>query len=299
MKKGYHINNDGAVLPCSTTPENCDFAGGQFSSEIEAYASTAFKEVIGQVSNIATMRKSRMMQRRAIMNDPEKRKERQEEESRKKNEEFQKMKNQYAIDSELSWGEIKPGQKSIHIYRSGTPEALSSHERGVESQSYVNADSVRPDGRTGRLEGFCASPTLGGVARWVNANSGIGRKGIKDFSPRKMKVDLDETYIYNIRAWESASSKDQYLQDNEEVSPYHEYWNSGITLREFVKLSQEDPDTYNPTKWEILLKPEDIQGSVQNVSYERVAKALYSDYDSERKNMIQLGKDEQKARRNK
>lgn len=298
MKNGYHINNNGEVLPCSTTPEKCDFVGGQFSSEIEAYDSDAFKKVIGQVSNIATMKKSRMKQRRALMNDPGKRKEREEAELHKKNEEMQKLKEQYVIDSSLSWGEIKSEQKSIHIYRSGIPKALSSDERGVESQSYVNADSVRPEGRTGRLEGFCASPTLGGVARWVDANSGIGKSNISDFSPRKMKVDLDKTYIYNISAWESASSKDQYLQEHEE-SPYHEYWDSGITLREFVKLSQEDPDTYNPTKWEILLKPEDIQGSVQNVSYERIAKALYSDYDSERRRMIQIGKDEQKARRNK
>lgn len=154
---------------------------------------------------------------------------------------------------------------------------------------------MRPEGRTGRLDGFCASPTLGGVARWVDANAGIGRNQVSGFTPCKIKVDLDTTYIYEIRSWELASVKERTSRENTD-NPYSQYWDTGITLREFVKLSKEDPDTYNPTKWEILLQPEEMQNEPQPVSYERIAKALYSNYDSDRKKIVEIGKAERRAK---
>lgn len=171
-------------------------------------------------------------------------------------------------DFAASWNvkEEKDGTTSVSVYRSGVVEAPA--ERGVEAPSYVACDSFMPTGRQGRTSGIFASPTLGGVGRWVYANSGMS--SILDYRPREIRVDIDKTWVYSIRAWEVASSK-------ETEEEYKNFWATGITMRKYMELSQQEPHKYKAEDWELLI-PADGVRSVKPVSAERVASVAYSDY---------------------
>lgn len=171
-------------------------------------------------------------------------------------------------DFTASWNvkEEKDGSTTVSVYRSGVVEAPT--ERGVEAPSYVICDTFMPEGRQGRTTGIFASPTLGGVGRWVYANSGM--TSIPDFRPREIRVDIDKTWVYSIRSWEVASSK-----ETEEA--YKGFWDTGITMREYMELSQKEPHNYKAEDWELLI-PKDGVRSVKNVSAERVASVAYSQY---------------------
>lgn len=152
---------------------------------------------------------------------------------------------------------------NVKVYRSGVVSAPAS--RGVESESYVEADAVRPAGRQGRTDGIFAAPTIDGVLRWVRANSQPYMRMIDPFV-RELKVDADSVYVYSINAWEAVG-----------ITGYEKYWNTGVTLTEWLA----NADSYDPTEWELLLSPEDVQ-SARPVSDARLVKAaepvsLYSD----------------------
>lgn len=153
--------------------------------------------------------------------------------------------------------------KHAKVYRSGVISAPKS--RGVESTSYLEADSVRPTDRQGRTDGIFASPTVDGVIRWVRANSDPAM-GIEDPFVRELKVDADSVYVYSINAWEASG-----------ITGFEKYWSTGVALAEWLA----NADTYNHTEWELLLAPEDVK-SVRPVSDARLVRVaepveLYSD----------------------
>lgn len=147
------------------------------------------------------------------------------------------------------------------VYRSGPVSAPVT--RGVETDSYCEADTVRPAGRQGRTTGIFASPTLAGVVRWTHANASLMKH--PDPFVREITVDPESVYVYSIKAWEKCS----WTQG----SSYEEYWKSGVTLKEWF----ENADEYNADEWELLLSSEDVL-STRNVSDSRVLKSTLDEY---------------------
>lgn len=167
-------------------------------------------------------------------------------------------------DFQNSWKLRKEpnGATSISVYRSGVPSAPA--QRGVEKPYYERCDSYLPDSRQGRMTGVFCAPTLGGAARWVRGNS-LAR--IEDFEVREIRIDIDKTYIYLVHDWERASSIDT-------PEMYQKYWNNGITMRQYMELSQKEPHKYDPREYELLVPQEDII-SVKPVSANRVIQNAY------------------------
>lgn len=149
------------------------------------------------------------------------------------------------------------------VYRSGTVEAPA--KRGVEADSYIAADGVKPAGRQGRMDGVFASPNLAGVARWVYSKSSIAF--CTDPFVRELTVDPDKVYVYSIPAWEKASW-------NWKPGGYEAYWATGMTLTEWLA----NEENYDPTDWELLLSPEDVQ-AVKPVSDKRLLKACETSFN--------------------
>lgn len=173
-----------------------------------------------------------------------------------------------APDFEESWDlkKTRDGVVTVSVYRSGIPEAPK--QRGVENDYYARADALRPKGRQGRMDGVFASPTLGGVCRWVRGNE---MTRIPDVKVREMRVDIDTTYVYSIEAWEKASSWNK-------PEDYEKFWNSGMTMREYMGKAKVDPQKYNPENWELLLSQEDIK-SIKPVGAKRVSERAYNSYN--------------------
>lgn len=146
-----------------------------------------------------------------------------------------------------------------NVYRSGDVAAPST--RGVETDSYSDADSVRPEGRQGRTDGIFAAPTLTGVTRWAYSNASNTRH--PDPFVREIKVDSDAVYVYSIEMWEKCSWAGV---------PYEKYWDSGITLTEWLK----NQDQYDATEWELLLSPADVIKE-KSVSDKRLVAAATND----------------------
>ena len=141
---------------------------------------------------------------------------------------------------------------NVKVYRSGIVSTPAS--RGVETESYVEADAVRPAGRQGRTDGIFAAPTLSGVTRWAYSNASNSRH--EDPFVREIAVNPDSVYVYSIEMWENCSWAGV---------PYEEYWKTGVTLTEWLN----NQDQYDATNWELLLSPEDVV-SVKNVSDKRL-----------------------------
>lgn len=154
------------------------------------------------------------------------------------------------------------GTTSVSVYRSGVPSAPV--ERGVEKPYYERCDSYIPDDRQGRMTGVFCAPTLGGAARWVRGNS---LANIRDIEVREIRIDIDNTYIYLVHDWERASSMDT-------PEMYKKYWNNGMTMREYMELSQKEPHKYDPREFELLV-PEDSIISVKPVKSQRVIENAY------------------------
>lgn len=144
---------------------------------------------------------------------------------------------------------------TTQVYRSGTTAAPA--QRGVESQSFLDADAVKPEGRQGRTTAIFASPNLRGVLRWLYSNTTIAN--VADPFVKEFRVNPDTVWIYNITEWEKASSNDAYAA----------YWESGMTLTEWNATA----DQHDPSEWELLLGADDIQ-SVKPVSDKRVLSHL-------------------------
>lgn len=147
------------------------------------------------------------------------------------------------------------------VYRSGIVEAPATH--GVEALSYSLADAIRPEGRQGRTGAIFASPNLKGVARWTYSKTGIAK--CSDPFVREITVDPEKVYVYSISAWEKGSWRS---------GDYAEYWATGMTLAEWLA----NEENYDPTDWELLLSPDDVQ-TVKNVSDKRLLKACETSFN--------------------
>lgn len=172
------------------------------------------------------------------------------------------------------------GSTTCSVYRSGIISA--PEERGVEKESYLKTDEYAPEGRQGRTTAIFASPTVGGVNRWVAGNSFVR---IPDIKVRELTIDIDKTYVYSIDAWEIASSRMDRVKNPED---YHNaYWQTGITMREWLDKVKENPEEYDPRNWELLIPKESVK-KIKPVSGQRVAAYNYSEYESDKKEILQL-----------
>jgi len=180
-------------------------------------------------------------------------------------------------DFAASWKikEEKDGKTTASVYRSGIASPPS--ERGVEAGHYNRADSHKPVDHQGRVTAIFASPTLGGVCRWVRGNDFVN---IPDIKVRELRVDIDNTYVYSIDAWEKASS-----MDTPEV--YKEFWATGVTLRNYMKLARKSPLEYDPRNWELLLSETDLK-SVKPVGANRVSEREYTNSESDKERLKKL-----------
>lgn len=68
----YHISDDGKVRRCSTTPDQCEFMGGQFDSFDAAYESETFKETVAELSSLPKLRKASKEEEAKDINNDEK-----------------------------------------------------------------------------------------------------------------------------------------------------------------------------------------------------------------------------------
>lgn len=189
--------------------------------------------------------------------------------AQKKEEAFHQM----VHDIERSWKlkTYKDGTTTVTVYRSGVPTPPA--ERGVEKECFEVADANKPEGVQGRMDAVFAAPTLVGVSRWVRGNYGI----VDDMKVRQMEVDIDKTYVYNVTEWEVSSGNYRYWGKQEEHWGNYtrtDYWKTGITMREYMKRLQEDPQAYDPTDWELLI-PKDNPYSIKPVSGNRVADTVF------------------------
>lgn len=171
-------------------------------------------------------------------------------------------------DFAASWKlrQERDGSTSVSVYRSGVPSAPA--ERGVEKPYYEKSDSLRPDTRQGRMTGVFCSPTLGGVARWVRGND---LANIEDIEVREIRINIDTHYVYLVHDWERASSIDS-------PEMYQRYWNNGMTMRQYMELSQKEPHKYDPREYELLVSQEEMI-SVKPVSSSRVIQNAYENQD--------------------
>lgn len=202
--------------------------------------------------------------------------------AKRKADELQELKLKIEVDllKNLKLRTLKDGTTVCSVYRSGVPAPPA--KRGVEAESYVRFDKHVPEGRQGRTAAVFASPTLGGANRWVAGNSFIRNADLK---VRELTIDIDNTYVYSVRAWEIASSKGDYYPDNEMIQK--DYWDTGITMRQWLENVKAEPDKYDPRDWELLVPETGIKG-IKPVSGTRTAAYNYSNYESDRKEILDL-----------
>ncbi|MBC9704841.1 MAG: hypothetical protein H9W81_07675 [Enterococcus sp.] len=147
---------------------------------------------------------------------------------------------------------------NTQVYRSGV--VATPAQRGVEAGSFLAADAVKPAGRQGRSTAIFASPSLRGVLRWLYSNTTI--TSVADPFVKELKVNPDTVWVYDITAWEKASS----------TETYEPYWESGMTLTEWLA----NADQLDPAEWELLLGADDIV-SIKPVSDKRALSYLRED----------------------
>lgn len=165
------------------------------------------------------------------------------------------------------------GSTTCSVYRSGVVEPPK--ERGVEKNVYAESDQYAPTGRQTRTTAVFASPTIGGVNRWVKGNA-LG-KNSNDISVKELTVNIDTTYVYSIPVWEQVSTRADFTDNKEKL--YSQYWETGITMREWLTKVKENPVQYSPAEWELLLPMEEIV-NVKPVSAKRVVAYNYNgEYD--------------------
>lgn len=176
----------------------------------------------------------------------------------------------------------KTGEKTVSVFRAGVP--TTPEKRGVEAGAYETTDGYAPEGRQGRNTAVFASPTMNGVTAWVRGVSNV----VKDWGVRELRVNPDKVYVYSVRAWEACSVNEVSQSEAEN------YWRTGITLSDWMKKLNQDPDL-DPSQWELLLNEKDIK-TVKPVGADRVSRSAYLRDNGERNEHVydlltrQLGK---------
>lgn len=117
------------------------------------------------------------------------------------------------------------------FYRAGGTGKATDY--GVAHDSYVLADSVRPHGRLGRLDGLFCVESIAEVARWVSATLMAG--GEYDPNPREIFYEGPEPWVYPVAAWSSMG-----LHEHLGGAAYRaHYWDLGVPLAEFESRRAE------------------------------------------------------------
>lgn len=149
------------------------------------------------------------------------------------------------------------------FYRAGGLEKATDY--GAAHASYVLADSVKPEGRVGRLEGIFCVESVAEMTRWVSATAMAGPA--YDPNPREIFYEGPEPWVYPVIAWSSMA-----MHEREGAEAYRtHYWDLGLRLSEFEERRSELTEVH---VWidggEILLDPRYIRSS-RPVSLKRLA----------------------------
>lgn len=158
---------------------------------------------------------------------------------------------------------------SILLYRSGP--IMPNVKRGIEAQSYINADTCKPAGTQGRYGAIFSSLSIAENIRWVRGNhlSNFG-----DITVREMAINNpDGIYAYSVHAWEKASGKDNYGDSSEDFLGriYKPYWGTRVPLNELINSRAKFDNNllHSNDSWEVLL-PFDKISSVKELKYKDI-----------------------------
>ena len=164
------------------------------------------------------------------------------------------------LDANLKPRTDKNGHTTVSVFRAG-PVVEAPKRKGEYVSFYEQADALAPAGRHGRMRAVFASPSIGGVNRWVEGVASVGQ----DPKVHELRVDPDKAYLYSIDAWERASWT---LDKTQTEQLMKNYWASGMTMNDWVNRVRAG-EILDPEKYELLLPFEDV-ASVKTVSTERV-----------------------------
>lgn len=151
----------------------------------------------------------------------------------------------------------------VSVFRNG---AMTVSEYTGEVKDYaVLADSVKPEGRAGRLGSLYATATLPSVIRWVDAHISLRANRDFDLETYEFKVDADSVYTYPLAEWEKFSW-------GRVPSTALPYWTAGMTLTDFLARGDLPAN-----EWEVLVKPEQVLSTPRRVTRKRLASATDSE----------------------
>lgn len=162
------------------------------------------------------------------------------------------------------------------VYRNG-PVKVGDHSSELQ-KIWSIYDSVKPVGRTGRLDGIYASPNLTGMARWTHANHVKGDvTPTQDLANYAITVcNPERIFFYDVTTYDNTAfllnlytegDDQQYWKSNREIAK--EYWDTGVSLREWEEKAKEE--YFDPCEWEALV-PMDCIVSYTAVPDEEVIK---------------------------
>lgn len=136
---------------------------------------------------------------------------------------------------------------------------LADHAESVQTL-WGSFDEVKPEGRTGRLEGLYASPSLKGLVRWVKGMHLVAaRDEDANLESSEITVANSETvFLYHVPTYDAVLGGRKTAAD---------YWNTGIALSDWDTVSADR--SLDADAWEILLPVETIK-SAHKISNARI-----------------------------
>ena len=166
------------------------------------------------------------------------------------------------LDANLKPRTDRSGRTTVSVFRAG-PVVETPKRQGEYVSFYEQADEMAPAGRHGRMQAVFASPTVGGVNRWVEGVASVRQ----DPKVHELRIDPDKTYLYSVEAWERASWT---LDASQTPRLMGEYWASGMTMSQWIQRVRAG-EVLDPEQYELLLPFEDVL-SAKPVSDERVVR---------------------------
>lgn len=155
------------------------------------------------------------------------------------------------------------------IYRTGQM-TVANHDETV-TQKWEKFDSRRPEGHVRRQESLFAAPDFPGAHKWLGNLFLAWQQGhYSTFLFNEITVESDNVHVYLVEHYERVcpccpgGECDYGISSN-----IHSYWNTSMTLTQWISEIGEDP--YGC--WEVLL-PEKEVISCRVLTYEEI-RAMY------------------------
>lgn len=149
---------------------------------------------------------------------------------------------------------------TIKVYRNGSV-SVGNHSASIHD-IWGSYDAVKPAERSGRLASVYASPSLAGMVRWTHANHMFsGTKPDIDLTSYEIFLkDAENIYVYDVEVYDRTLGKVVELE-SQSGELAQQYWDSGIPLTEWVKVSAER--NLDPANWEVLVPIEAIASHIK------------------------------------